>query len=172
MPDRLHQLLHFLQQAETTGAGSGAEFVEELTRLMKHVSAADPDPELMSAGFTWLGFTIPRLDTLPLHDHPGMTGLLRVLTGRLVVRSFDWVRQTEDGGIARLTDRREITPDDDVLVLYPDAGNLHEVVAAEESAFLDVFFPYYSSDRPCTYYSLEEIESDDGQVFRLTAQRL
>lgn len=119
------------------------------------------EDELAAApGFHASLFLVPAGAVLPLHDHPGMTVLLRVLAGRLAVRSLDWVeRDAAGGGLAHLAAEREVTAVDAPLALYPDSANLHELRALEDTAFLDLFSPYYDDEtRPCTYYR----EADPG----------
>lgn len=97
-------------------------------------------------------FLVAKGRRLPLHDHPEMTVLLRVLAGRFAVRSYDWA--PEGGGLARVVADRVVTADDPVQVLRPREGNLHRIEALEDGAFFDLFSPYYAEDegRPCTYY--------------------
>lgn len=110
-------------------------------------------------------FQLAAGESLPLHDHPRMTVWLKVLGGRLRVRSYDWVEKTGRGGLARQVADREIGPQTAPQVLLADAGNLHEIHALSSVAFLDVFSPYYSAARPCTYYRQRERSGDAGLVW-------
>ena len=111
---------------------------------------------------------------LPLHDHPEMTVWLKVLCGRLRVRSFDWIKdgekQPEEAPrLARSISDLEVDASSRPQVLEPKFSNLHEIVALEDAAFLDVFSPYYSDEHPCTYYRVREPSPNDGSLFWLEA---
>jgi hypothetical protein len=38
--------------------------------------------------------------------------------------------------------------------LTPISGNIHCFLAKEDSIFLDILTPYYSEERPCSFYSI------------------
>jgi len=101
-------------------------------------------------------FLLPRGAAIPLHDHPGMHVLTRVLRGRLRVEAFDWVG--EPGGRARPAFAGELAagPGPGVYRTGPRDGNLHRIEALEDAAFVDLFLPYYGPDRPCTYYRIRD----------------
>jgi hypothetical protein len=40
--------------------------------------------------------------------------------------------------------------------LTPISGNIHCFLAKEDSIFLDILTPYYSEERPCSFYSIIE----------------
>ncbi len=113
-------------------------------------------------------FLVPAGRELPLHDHPEMTVLLRVLAGRLEIRSFDWVSGSP--GLARARAARTVGPRDRCDVLGPRDGNLHHLRALEDTAFVDLFSPYYdeAAGRPCTYFRQEgEVEVRGERLVRM-----
>ncbi len=92
-------------------------------------------------------------ETIPLHDHPELDVITKVLRGRLRVQTFEWI------DAASLTAREcgevVIGDADDALVLRKSPGTLHVVTAIEATAFLDLFAPYYDDVmRPCRYYAI------------------
>lgn len=111
-------------------------------------------------------FCLPANASIPLHNHPGMTVLSRVLYGQMFVQSFDWCEpdrpaEADDGSPARRAAKLVVskvqTPDEEPLVLFPrDGGNIHAFTALTDCAVLDVLSPPYDSthDRDCTYYYL------------------
>lgn len=114
-------------------------------------------------------FLVPRGGVLPLHDHPGMTVLLRIVAGRFSVRSYDWA-DPPGSGLARPVGEFVLAAGDPVQVLFPNRGNLHRIEALEDGAFLDLFSPYYCEEegRPCTYYREEgSVEADGETLVRL-----
>ena len=94
---------------------------------------------------------------LPLHDHPGMTVLSRLLYGQLVVRSFDWDDQGGPGG-ARLADEALLSGPAPCRLLRPAQGNLHALQARTAAAVLDVLGPPYDprAGRGCSYFTEAE----------------
>ncbi|XP_046576909.1 2-aminoethanethiol dioxygenase-like [Haliotis rubra] len=118
-------------------------------------------------------FVIKPSGTIPLHDHPGMYGLCKVLHGSVHLRSFT---ETEDQDIrgphfqhlgenprvvksVRLHQDLIVTGNDDCCFLTPREGNYHEILPVDGmAAFLDVLAPPYSHGRECHYF--EELGSN------------
>jgi len=95
-------------------------------------------------------FTLGRGGVLPLHDHPAMTVICKVLRGRMRVEAFEWVDR--DAGLARDFGVRELDETSDPVVFGPEPGTLHRITALTDCAFIDLFAPYYDDQRPCRYY--------------------
>ena len=99
---------------------------------------------------------------IPLHDHPNMTVLSRVVCGSLQVTSFD---VGADGKARRSSSI--MTSADGPAALFPCVNNVHEFRAGAGGAVvLDVIVPPYDEDagRACHYFEAAAI--GDG-VFRL-----
>jgi quercetin dioxygenase-like cupin family protein len=125
-------------------------------------------------------FRVPKGGHIPLHDHPGMHVIFKVLSGKLHVRSMTKTGVTHCGtpatSNAQTTDPAQqhhlttlfeqvtcnvhilsSSPDDDhhsTACVLPDSGNIHELYAAEDTIFLDVALPPYNlqAQRDCNYY--------------------
>jgi len=95
-------------------------------------------------------FTLGRGGVLPLHDHPAMTVICKVLRGRMRVEAFEWIDR--DAGLARNLGARELDETSDPVVFGPEPGTLHRITALTDCAFIDLFAPYYDDERPCRYY--------------------
>jgi len=96
-------------------------------------------------------FALAEGETIPLHDHPKMDVISKVLRGRVRVRAYEWV----DAAALRARECGELIlgVDDGALVLRKCPGTLHTITALEGSAFLDLFAPYYDDvARRCSYY--------------------
>ena len=93
---------------------------------------------------------------VPLHDHPGATGMLRVVSGTVEVWQFDQVVSSVDADgkhTARLkrVSHRLMVPGD-TAVLTPGSGNIHALRAAGATcSMLDFFVPPYRRSRRSWY---------------------
>ncbi|XP_059386508.1 2-aminoethanethiol dioxygenase-like [Carassius carassius] len=113
--------------------------------------------------------------SIPLHDHHGMNGMLKVLYGKVHIRCYDKLDKAV--GAESDTERQFDPPlmpfqGDDVrravlrssghfsdqsapCILTPVKDNLHEIDAVDgPAAFLDILAPPYDPDngRDCHYY--------------------
>lgn len=84
-------------------------------------------------------------EPVPLHDHPGAVGMVRVLSGEAKVWQFDPVAVPDDTGVVTLkrTLAATLRPGDQG-VLLPNKGNIHALQATTtECRMLDFFIPPY-----------------------------
>lgn len=120
-------------------------------------------------------FLLKHGSSIPLHDHPNMYGLLKVLYGKVRVSCYDRLDSPPDsaGGrpfnppllpyqksAVRPSVQRsvgEYTEESPACVLYPHRDNLHQIEAVDgPTAFLDILAPPYDPDdgRDCHYYKV------------------
>ncbi|XP_067093092.1 2-aminoethanethiol (cysteamine) dioxygenase b [Osmerus mordax] len=112
--------------------------------------------------------------SIPLHDHPGMHGMLKVMYGKVRITCFDRVDKPPTAtsssdtpfsppfqkGALRLSVLRstgEYTEESEPCMLSPDRDNLHQIDAVDgPTAFLDILAPPYDPDdeRDCHYYKV------------------
>ena len=114
------------------------------------------------ADYAIAAFVLAPHARIPLHDHPGMTVLSKVVRGSLRVTSFD---VGADGKARRSISL--MTSADGPAALFPSVNNVHEFQAGAGGAVvLDVIVPPYDEDagRACHYF--EAVVIGDG-VFRL-----
>jgi hypothetical protein len=98
-------------------------------------------------------FALGEGETIPLHDHPALDVISKVLCGRIRVRTFEWIDASSL--LARHCGEIILGADDDALVLRKKPGTLHTITALAPTAFLDLFAPYYDDvERPCRYYKV------------------
>jgi len=119
---------------------------------------------------------------LPLHDHPGMHGVMRVLAGHVRVRTYtpivdrtthvahvgDIIDAQYDGdevcafaGVPFYPTGQVLTPSSPPQLLHPCTHNIHSIepidTDAPATAMLDVLMPSYADhDGACGYYELVE----------------
>ncbi|XP_028324568.1 2-aminoethanethiol dioxygenase-like [Gouania willdenowi] len=164
------------------GEEPGRFFLEnlaELRRMMFEVQAADlrlvPVPQRAEScsvpvsymhiceteQFSMGVFLLRPGASIPLHDHPDMHGLLRVLYGTVRLSCLDRpvpVQYAVRGPpLLRSVLRSSAlyTEHSGPCVLHPDRDNLHRVEVVDgPSAFLDILAPPYDPDqgRDCHYY--------------------
>jgi hypothetical protein len=115
-------------------------------------------------------FCLPAHASLPIHDHPGMTVLSRLLFGTLKVKSYDLLSNESSSG--KVGDRIKVKKSVETTVqgstseaslsLFPTLGNVHEFQAVSPCAILDILMPPYSPPKyDCTYYR-EIVSEEEG----------
>ncbi|KAA0725606.1 2-aminoethanethiol dioxygenase [Triplophysa tibetana] len=106
--------------------------------------------------------------SIPLHDHPGMNGVLKVLYGTVDIRCYDKLdeatgaeaeHESQGEAVSRavLRSSGQFTAQSGPCVLSPAKDNLHEIDAVDgPAAFLDILAPPYGPDdgRDCHYYKV------------------
>ncbi|XP_060789039.1 2-aminoethanethiol (cysteamine) dioxygenase b [Neoarius graeffei] len=109
--------------------------------------------------------------SIPLHDHPNMHGMLKVLYGKVRVSCYDRLDISPDSASARQFNPPllpfqksavqrsvgEFTEHSAPCVLSPHRDNLHQIEAVDgPTAFLDILAPPYDPDdgRDCHYYKV------------------
>ena len=122
-------------------------------------------------------FVIPAGGSIPLHDHPGMTVLSKLLFGSLRVTAYDM----PDGGQGSSPPRlpwpgqrarplrvgpavsTEVSAPCATLRLEPHKGNIHQFNALQDTAIFDGLPPPYDdfAGRACHYYELGQPDPAD-----------
>jgi hypothetical protein len=112
--------------------------------------------------------TIERAHDVPLHDHPGATGLVRVLSGEVEAWQFDPAVKTTDGSgdhvALELVTHRVMQPGD-IAVLSPDSGNIHALRArSKQCSMLDYFIPPYERSERTWYQPVNNDWHDKARI--------
>ncbi|KAF7255437.1 hypothetical protein EG68_07700 [Paragonimus skrjabini miyazakii] len=182
VPDPLLQrLLTTVRSLTTRDIGFDLRWVSDASVYAAPVAYVHiMENEVFSMGI----FVLRPGSRIPLHDHPGMYGVLRVVYGSLRCRSFSRLRnisantnlgypkstysklsdsrwQLSDLIVARPHQDAILTPDSPTQLLAPDEGNLHEITPVDGPAvFLDILAPPYDHDlgtRECRFYKEVEL---------------
>uniref|UniRef100_A0A7S2K321 Cysteine dioxygenase n=1 Tax=Leptocylindrus danicus TaxID=163516 RepID=A0A7S2K321_9STRA len=137
------------------------------------------EPEKYNIGI----FVFPPGSRIPLHDHPGMCVLSRVLHGSLNVQSFDVIPEQKNWLKKRFGNKKSNTLKSvklpkkklsapAVTSLYPAKNNIHEFkcgmdVGSNGAVVLDVLLPPYNFDeRDCNFYEPQ----DHGRILKFVEQ--
>ncbi|MCK4707751.1 MAG: hypothetical protein KAU21_03965, partial [Gammaproteobacteria bacterium] len=91
-----------------------------------------------------------------LHDHPGATGMVRIISGEAEVWQYDQLKekQTTDGqNVAELVRvSHGVLRAGDMAILTPSKGNIHALRAvSKECRMLDFFIPPYERSQRSWY---------------------
>jgi len=116
--------------------------------------------ELLSMGLLNFGPS----DRLPVHDHPGSTGLLFVLNGSMAVRQFEIEDKQNRCVDIRMSDEHIVNAGE-FHIFTPDHGNVHTLIAQSESVqVLDIVLdPYREEAR--TWFMPVNTENNDGTAY-------
>ncbi|XP_054797044.1 plant cysteine oxidase 4-like isoform X3 [Prosopis cineraria] len=121
-------------------------------------------------------FCLPAGKTFPLHDHPGMIVLSKLLYGSVYVKAYDWIkvdnRASQRLGLAgRVVDGIMKAPQETSILFPTRGGNIHGFTALTPCAILDVLSPQYSEElgRPSTYFSDSPFPSPSSDYALLEA---
>ena len=111
-------------------------------------------------------FILPPNQSLPLHDHPNMSVLSKILRGSMKIKAFSKSNLQNNNYIVSVDEIRNMnTP---AWCLTPTDSNIHEFTSLggdnnnnESCVILDLLLPpYLEGRRDCTYYN-SEVSNDD-----------
>jgi cysteamine dioxygenase len=100
-------------------------------------------------------FIIKSHHRIPLHDHPHMFGLIKVLDGHGHLNAYNVLFEKNSNEIICTKHvSTSINSQSETAVIYPNKSNIHEIYAInnEHCAFLDILSPPYSNENDCTCY--------------------
>jgi cysteamine dioxygenase len=113
--------------------------------------------------------------SLPLHNHPGMRGILKMLTGRVEVQSYTPLETFDPNSPLLVCKKHQLVSVDfnsSACLLDSSMRNLHEIKNRDGhiAAFLDILAPPYTDgpdengeERDCFYYQVGREYTMDGQ---------
>ena len=178
----LRALRAFSRRAEARDARERAHDGEEATTSTRETLQPTVTYLRLHAeeDFTVGAFVFDRGQTIPLHNHPGMTVLMRCLFGETRVKAYDFVDDapwlsTDDARVERGREHEARAATDEVVsaangaraatrVLYPTRANVHTLSALSACAMLEVQTPPYrvGEGRDCHYFELVRAAAETG----------
>lgn len=119
--------------------------------------------------FTVGMFVLRRTGTrMPLHDHPDMHGIIKVIHGVITVDSYTAIGLGSRVIPVKRLPQLVLDAESEPCCLSPDAGNFHEIKAIHGPAtFVDILSPPYDHDsspgRLCRFYRCEKLSSGESE---------
>ena len=106
---------------------------------------------------------------VPLHDHPGATGILRIISGKAEIWQFDEVNSSNKSAEVNEVELQRVSyrilKAGDMAVLTPQQGNIHALRALTgRCRMLDFFIPPYDRSRRSWYEPLTKNWFDKAKV--------
>jgi hypothetical protein len=98
-------------------------------------------------------FILAHSEEIPLHDHPGMHVITKVLRGKIKVNCYSKETFNNQEKQVKFKGSHYLDSSSKCFVTFPIENNLHSITSLEgDAVFLDIFAPSYDEERPCTYY--------------------
>ncbi|KAI5080701.1 hypothetical protein GOP47_0003884 [Adiantum capillus-veneris] len=169
-PQLLQQVQSLIDAMTLADLGLDEEFFVQVNKGAKSPQTVFYLHIHMCRRFSMGIFYLPQSAVIPLHDHPEMTVLNKLLHGSMHVKAYDWVdpsvQRSDFSGqrseasfpnarLARLVVEDIFTAPCKASMFCPTGGgNIHALTGVTHCAVLDVLAPPYSAaeERPCTYY--------------------
>ena len=169
--DGFIEALSEMAEAQFSDTWDQSAYVEEVAALMKLLDLEDTHFQTLYDGYVEVLGSFPELatvhegghfevatlefdagDTIPLHNHPDMTGVILCLSGETQVEGFNLLEgESEDGNLLlERIDQLTLTPGDH-CTLTAERGNIHSLVATQFTQLLDVFTPPYDAEKLTRY---------------------
>jgi hypothetical protein len=107
---------------------------------------------------------IDKQQNVQLHDHPGATGLLRIISGEAEVWQYDKVRTSNNTAELKQVSRR-ILRAGDTAVVTPQYGNIHGLRSvSSECRMLDFFIPPYQTQQRTWFEPISKHWQDESLI--------
>jgi len=105
-------------------------------------------------------------EPVPLHDHPGAVGMVRILSGAATVWQYDRVSPPDGKGLSVLKrTKKAVLKPGDIGVLGPHDGNIHALQATTTNCrMLDFFIPPYRRQNRSWYMPQNEAWHEQKEI--------
>lgn len=140
-----------------------ADFAEQRHGYINYIDVMENDSVTMAI------FVIPPGGQMPVHNHPGMYVVSRVLWGCMDVHEFQVVAKT-NGGLLADAMPIIVMNEGDTRAITPTQSNIHQFKAREWTAVFDVLVPPYEPrrGRDCNYFQPHYSHSPDHVYLKVS----
>lgn len=164
--DSLQLMVNKIDQLSSEELGCKKEHIKHFPHIFTKLIENDQ--------FQFSIFYIKKGYQLPLHDHPDMHGIIKVLFGQIRIHSY--TATNIDSEVIRapnekytvLCERADdcvLCSDDKPLSLTPYMNNIHEVIADTDTAFFDCLLPPYKEK--CNFYRYKGVKDEEKNLYEL-----
>ena len=116
-------------------------------------------------------FHFQKGEDVPVHDHPGITIYMYVISGKLRIKSYNVVGEQEGKKIFRQVVDNVLSAGESAS-LTPEHANVHSLTILEDDTqFIDAFAPPYACNDIVNWYTLEAIPGQDGDFLATQVER-
>ena len=158
-PESLQVLQNYLNQSTSVSLD-----LQERIMKMDRSSGWDFEKLYESDELNICLLMVPKGNKIPLHTHPNMNVLLKCIWGHFLLSAYDWCEEFPFSGFAKQKCNKVVNGASPSTLISPTTNNIHQMIALEDCAFLDIVTPPYNEgNQKISYLKITEEFSYRGE---------